>query len=276
MVGEQIQKLPITVCIISGAEERRIGRTLQSVAEWTGEIIVVLNQEVTDKTEEIARSYGAKVFREPWKGYTEQKKSAAAKASHDWILGLDADEVVTPELRSEITRTFAGPGRLRRFAGFSFPRLAMFYGKWIRHGDWYPDRVTRLWRKDLGGWEGRTTHEHVRVRGRVGRLRCDLLHYTMDDLDHMVKKMLAYSDAFAEQASADGRHVTASELWFRPLWRFVRAYFLRFGFLDGSRGYVIAWTGAFYTVTRYGKVRLSEKAGEHNGQSTVAVRPERP
>lgn len=259
---ETMKKLPITVCIISGAEERRIGRTLESVAGWVSEIVVVLNEDVDDRTEEIARGYGAKVWREPWKGDTGQKQSAASKACQEWILGLDADEVVSPELVSEIEKVFADADRLGGFAGFTFPRMAMFYGRWIRHGDWYPDRVTRLWRKDLGGWEGRTTHGHVSVRGKVGKLRSNLLHYTMEDLEHMVRKTLVYSDAFAEQASAEGRHVTVADMWFRPVWRFVRAYFLRLGFLDGWRGYVIAWMGAFYTFLRYTKVRLSDQTGE--------------
>src|SRR5262249_51931759 len=139
-----MKKLPISVCMIAGAEERRIGRALESVSNWTRETIVVVNKEVTDQTEEIARGLGARVFREPWKGHVAQKNSAAQKAGEEWILGLDADEVVSPELKEELQLTFANPPLLQRYDAFSLPRLTFFCGRWIRHGDWYPDRGTRL------------------------------------------------------------------------------------------------------------------------------------
>ena len=144
--------VPISVCIISGAEAKRIGRTLASVAGWAAEVNVVLNEEVIDGTEEICRQHGARVFREPWKGYAGQKNSAAAKATQPWILSLDADEVVTPELRDEIIRTFGDVTLSTRCAGFSLPRLSFYAGRWIRHGDRYPDRKTRLWKRGEGRW----------------------------------------------------------------------------------------------------------------------------
>ena len=139
-----MNKLPISVCIISGAEAQRIGRALESVAGWAGEIIVVLNEDARDGTEEIAVKHGAKVFREPWKGHVAQKNSAAQKAGQDWLLGLDSDEAVSPGLRDEIAAALAAEAKSPQHAAFSFPRLTCYCGRWIRHGDWYPDRGVRL------------------------------------------------------------------------------------------------------------------------------------
>ena len=149
-----MKQLPISVSMISGAEAPRIGRALESVAGWTSEIIVVLNADVKDGTEAIARKFGARVFPEPWKGYVAQKASAAAKARQEWVLGLDADEVVSPELRQELEGLFAENQGAQAFAACSLPRLTKFCGRWIRHGDWYPDRVRRLFRRGAARWAG--------------------------------------------------------------------------------------------------------------------------
>src|SRR6266850_1959760 len=136
-------RLPVSVCFVSGAEAVRIGRALASVAEWAAEIIVVLNQEVHDGTEEIARKHGAIIHRHIWQGFREQKNLVGSYASQRWILQLDADEEVSDELRDELFRFFEG--EQERFAGASFPRKVWFLGRWITHGDWYPDRVLRLY-----------------------------------------------------------------------------------------------------------------------------------
>lgn len=260
-----MNKLPISVCMISGAEAQRIGRALESVAGWAGEIIVVLNEEVRDRTEEIARSHGAKIFREPWKGYIAQKNSAAQKAAHEWIMGLDADEVVPPELRAEIQQIFAGKKKLDEFAAFSFPRLTMFCGRWIRHGDWYPDRSTRLWRKGLAEWGGADPHAGLVVRGKTGRLRANLLHYNAENIDSQIAKIASFSSDFAKHMQATNRKATWADFAFRPAWRFVRCYFLRLGFLDGWQGCHIAWMTAFHTVTRYAKLRQTEQSTPNQG-----------
>jgi glycosyltransferase involved in cell wall biosynthesis len=140
------RQLPISVCMIAGNEAQRIRHALESVAGWTSEVIVLLNDDVSDGTDKIAGSFGAKVIREPWKGHIAQKNSAAQKAACDWILGLDADEAISPELSDEIQKLFSEPEKLQPFAAFRFPRLTFFCGRWIRHGDWYPDHQTRLWR----------------------------------------------------------------------------------------------------------------------------------
>lgn len=253
-----MKKLPITVCMVSGAEAERIGRSLASVSEWVDEIVIVLNEEVADSTEEVARAYGAKIFREPWKGYVRQKQSACVKASNQWLLLLDSDESVSRELRRSIERLFASDIELNRFAAYSFPRCTLFCGRWLRHGDWYPDLSTRLWRKDLGSIQGKDPHDKVQVNGNVGRLRGDLLHYSVRSINHQLGKIPNYADYFVRERRAAGRTARWIDLTFRPCWTFFRGYILRRGFLDGWQGYYVARMNAFTTLTRYAKLREAE------------------
>lgn len=247
-------KLPISVCMIAGAEAGRIGRALASVSGWAGEILVVLNQEVSDGTDALCEQQGAIVFREPWKGYVAQKNSAAQKASGPWILSLDADEEVSPALRNEIAFTLGSQEASRPYAAFEFPRCSYYCGRWIRHGDWYPDRVVRLWRKGSTTWVGIEIHERPEVKGAIGRLRSDLLHYSNQNINWQLEKIGRYADPFVRHYLAAGRRPGWLDLTARPTWKFLRAYFFRLGFLDGWPGYYIAWLGAFSTLTRYTKL----------------------
>jgi glycosyltransferase involved in cell wall biosynthesis len=249
------QPLPISVCLIAGNEAARIHRALESVADWTGEIVVVINDDVADGTDKIAASFGAKVFREPWKGFKAQKNSAAEKATCDWCLGLDADEVVSPELRAEIQQLFASPEKLHRFVAYSFPRLSYFCGRWIRHGDWYPDRKVRLWRRGQARWGGGDVHEELVPSGKACRLDSDLHHFSNESINRQIQKLMPFSDEFVRLRLANGGSVSWLDIVVRPGWRFFRAYVLRLGFLDGWPGYYIAWLNAFSALTRYTKMR---------------------
>ena len=234
--------------MISGAEAHRIGRALESVSDWASEVLVVLNEEVQDGTEEICEARGAKVFRENWKGYAAQKNSAVEKASCPWILALDADEEVPPALWKEIAEAIENAELNRAYTAFEFPRCSYYCGRWIRHGDWYPDRVSRLWRKGSARYVGPE-------QGAIGRLKSDLLHYSNESINWQLEKIGRYADPFVRQCLANGRKASWLDLTARPFWKFVRAYFFRLGFLDGWPGYYIAWLGAFSTLTRYTKVR---------------------
>jgi glycosyltransferase involved in cell wall biosynthesis len=249
------KKLPVSVCLISGSEAHRIRRTLASIAGWAGEIIVVLNEEVGDGTDRIAAEHGAQVYREPWKGYAAQKNSAAQKAGQEWILSLDADEEISPALREEIAGILTVENPDPSIAAWSFPRCSYYSGRWIRHGDWYPDRKVRLWRRGHAEWRGQSVHEALVVNGRVARGKNDLLHYTMENLNDHLRKSTLYSDLFARERLAAGRRAGTMDLWFRPWWRFVRGYFLRRGFQDGWQGYAMARMAAFETFLRYAKLR---------------------
>ncbi|HEY1663616.1 MAG TPA: glycosyltransferase family 2 protein [Verrucomicrobiae bacterium] len=246
-------RLPISVCIIAGNEAARIARALESIASWTTEIIVVLNDEVNDGTDKIAESFGAKVFREPWKGYIGQKNSVADKAGQPWILNLDADEVVTPELRNEIFGRFAGGNSSS--TAFSFPRCTFYLGRWIRHGDWYPDHCIRLWQRGRARWAGIDPHAKLIVDGRIDRLKNDLHHFSNDSVNAHIQKIIPFTDEFVRQHSQDAPDSQISGLMVRPGWRFIRAYFFRLGFLDGWQGLFIAWLNAFSTAAKYAKLR---------------------
>jgi glycosyltransferase involved in cell wall biosynthesis len=258
-----MSRLPISVCMISGAEAGRIGRALESISGWTTETVVVLNQEVQDGTEEITARHGAKVIREAWKGHKAQKNSVAEKASQEWILGLDADEAVSNELREEIEDLFARGTLLQNYAAFSFPRLSWFCGRWIRHGDWYPDRQTRLWRRGRARWGGEDPHDKLLVEGRIGKLRGNLNHYSSENINGRLKKISQFSDEFVRQRAPTGANPGMFDLSVRPFWRFFRGYFIRLGFLDGWPGYYIACHMAFSTMVRYAKIREArlEKEG---------------
>ena len=256
------KKLPVSVCIIAGNEAHRITPALKSVADWAGEIIIVLNHDVNDGTDKIAESFGAKVFRETWNGHIAQKNSAAQKAAQEWLLGLDADEVVSPELRAEILRLFAALEKNLHFDAFRFPRCTFYCGRWIRHGDWYPDHQVRLWRRGAANWGGVDPHDKLLVNGAIGRLQGDLLHYSMESLEHQVRKTVKYADEFTRNSLAQKRAVTFLDLSVRPVWRFWRAYLFRLGFLDGWQGFAIAWMTAFYTFLRYAMAREAQMSGQ--------------
>jgi len=249
-----VNKLPISVCIISGAEAQRVARALESIQGWTGEIIMVLNEDVHDGTEEIARQYGATIFREPWKGHIAQKNSAAEKATQEWLLGLDADEVVSPGLRDEIIAALEHEAQAPQHEAFSFPRLSYYCGRWIRHGDWYPDRKTRLWRRGKARWGGENPHDKLMVDGRVGRLRHDLLHYSYDSISSFLNKINQYADISLKQQIHSGKKWSTGGTVVRSGWRFLRAYFFRLGFLDGFPGFFIAASNAYSTLVRHSRL----------------------
>ena len=252
--------IPISVCLIAGNEAARIRPTLESVAGWAAEIVIVLNDDVADGTDKIAAEFGAKVFRETWKGFGPQKQSAAEKCTQPWLLNLDADEVVSPELRAEITALLADEKRSRVHAAYSFPRCTFYCGRWIRHGNWYPDRQIRLWQRGQARWSASQVHEILEVNGSLGRLRGELFHRSMDSINHHVAKLTEYSDIFARQNA--GRNVGIFELSVRPWWRFVRSYILRAGFLDGWQGYAIARLSAHDVFLRNVKICEAQSAIE--------------
>ncbi|HVY94052.1 MAG TPA: glycosyltransferase family 2 protein, partial [Bryobacteraceae bacterium] len=168
--------MKISATIVALNEERNIARAIGSLKPCVDEIVVV-DSGSSDRTREIAAELGARVVREDWRGYAEQKNFAAECAAHDWILSLDADEELTPELAAEINalRTGEEPGVI---GGWTMPRRARYLGRWIRHSGWYPDRKLRLYHRGRGTWKGERVHESVAVAGAVGALRSDLLHFT--------------------------------------------------------------------------------------------------
>ena len=174
-------------------------------------------------------------------------------------MNIDADEAVTPELQKEIAGVVAQSNA--PYNAYEFPRCVFFIaGRWICHGDWYPDRVLRLWRRGTAEWGGQELHERLAVKGKIGRLHHDLLHYSMESLKHLIVKTQKYVDEFVRVSREQKRKVTFMDILFRPIWRFWRGYFFRLGFLDGWQGFTIAWLGAFYTFMRYASAYESQQA----------------
>jgi glycosyltransferase involved in cell wall biosynthesis len=244
--------LPVSVCLISGAEEARIGRALASVSGWVAEIVVVLNEEVTDGTEAICRRHGARVIRHRWLGFREQKNLVQGHASQPWILQLDADEEVSEPLRAEIIAFFGGDHE--RHAGASFPRKVWFLGRWITHGDWYPDRVLRLYRGDAGRWGGSPEHCAVELTGPVTALHSDLWHFSNPTIASYVAKMPYFADLYLERQIASGARWQTLPVVIRCGWRFVRSYVFKRGFLDGYPGFFIAAATAFGALVRHSRL----------------------
>jgi glycosyltransferase involved in cell wall biosynthesis len=244
-------RLPISVCLVAGNEAHRISRTLDSVKDWTNEIILAIDDKVTDGTDKIAATYGAKIISQPWRNHAAHRNFASANATQPWLFAIDADEVVTPELRDEIIKLFETTNLNPSCAAYRFPRCTFYHGRWIRHGDWYPDRKARLWRRDAANWGDQHLHESLIVTGKTGDLKNELLHYSMESLEHEIKKTMLTVDYFVQECAAKKKKIHFSAIIFRPGWRFFRSYILRRGFLDGWQGFVIARIIALYTFLRY-------------------------
>jgi glycosyltransferase involved in cell wall biosynthesis len=253
------EPLPISVVIVAKNEARNLPRCLASVQGWVAEIIVALNDTIDD-SEAIAKKFGARAPALPWQGYRDTKNAALSLAGQPWALALDADEEISPALHAAIDAFFAGDDK-ERFPGARFPRKVWFMGRWIMHGDWYPDYSLRLFRRDQAHWGGDAfVHEKIECAGPVATLRGDLHHYPYDSLAAQQRKITVYAELFAQQRAEAG--VTASPLGIiaRSSWRFVRAYIFKAGFLDGFPGLVAAILTAHYTFLRYACLREASAA----------------
>lgn len=245
----------LSACIITYNEADRIEACLRSVA-FCDELVVV-DAHSTDATRELARAQGARVIERDWPGFRSQKEFAVTTAAHEWVLCIDADERVSDELRAEIEAArrqgFAG------FSGWSIPRITDYFGRFLRHGNAYPDRLIRLFDRRRGGWCGHEIHENTRVRGTVGRFKGHLEHYSYRSLsDHQVR-MQSYAELMADALFRKGKRVSLTKVWVNPTWRFVRGYFLRLGILDGWRGLMFAIVESHYVHQKYLKLFLKQK-----------------
>ncbi len=248
----------ISVCITAGNEEKNIRRCLESVT-WADEIIVV-DSFSTDRTVEICKEYTELVYEHSWLGYIGQKNLIKDLASGPWILFIDADEEVSPDLKSEIATELESPENAE-IAGYEFPRMVWYLGRWIRHGDWYPDVKMRLFRKDLGVCGGKEPHDRTTVKGPVKRLKGDLYHYTYDVMSDQMDTLNKFSTITANGWHDEGLSFRLVDILLRPVLRFARGYFLKRGFLDGMAGFIIAKVTAFGVFIKYSKLweqKLSE------------------
>jgi glycosyltransferase involved in cell wall biosynthesis len=244
----------LSVVLITQDEEANLPRTLESVMPLVGDgqgEIVVVDSGSTDRTLEIAGSFGAKIFNEPWKGFAAQKNSAMDKASGDWVLQLDADEALEPELASEIRERLAQDSGV---VGVWLPRKNLFLGRWIRHGGFYPDPKLRLIRRGAGKFEEYGAHPTIKVNGPTLRLKYALIHNAYPTLRGYIDHMNRYSSSGARVAFEKGkRGFNLLDIGFRPLLTFIYNYFFRLGFLDGREGLLLHLYHAVYVSWKYAK-----------------------
>jgi len=261
-----MQQPALSVILITRNEAEHVADCLASVAfadEW-----IVVDAQSTDGTPEIARARGATVVTTAdWPGFGRQKNRALDLARGRWVLSIDADERVTPALAEQIRRIVAAdssghdsaPAASRsdgKLVGYELSRLSNFCGQWMRHGDWYPDRVLRLFRRDAGRFSDDLVHERLMVDGPTGRLNGELLHDSMPTLDSALDKMNRYSTGRARDKIDAGRRGGLATALSHGLWAFFRCYVLRRGLLDGRLGLVLALYVAEGTYYRYLKMGL--------------------
>lgn len=240
----------LSVITLTLNEEHNIAECLSTV-QWADELIVV-DSGSTDRTVELAKSFTKHVMNVEWKGYGATRNLALARSTGDWVLWLDADERVTPELSAEIQRIVQT--NETEIAAYSVARRAYFLGRWIKHCGWYPSRVTRLFRREKGRFTENNVHEQLRVDGVVRELRHDLLHYTDPDLKHYFAKFNRYTSLAAEDLQVAGRSFRLYDLLVRPWFQFFKMYIMRLGFLDGLQGFILSIVSSAYVFTKYAKL----------------------
>jgi glycosyltransferase involved in cell wall biosynthesis len=244
---------PLSAVIITRDAADLLDACLASVA-FAHEVLVV-DSGSTDRTVALAQARGARVLHHEWLGYGRQKHFAVTHAAHDWVLCLDADERVSDELRASIVAELEAP---RGFV-YSMPRCNRFLGRWLRHGEGYPDWNTRLFHRAHARWSDDAVHEHVLTTSPVIRLSGDLMHESADSLERYLDKQNRYTTLQAERMLADGRGAGALHLLFSPVVRFLKFYVFRLGFLDGVPGLVHIAIGCMNSFNKYAKLRALKR-----------------
>ena len=260
----------LSVTVITKNEAPDIGAALESV-KWADEIVVV-DSHSTDDTVSIARQHTDRVIVRDWPGYIDQKNYAAASASHDWILSVDADERVTPELAREIQTLMTG---VPREAAFRIPRVTWHLGHWVRTTDWYPDYQLRLYDRRSAEWTGRYVHEAVSVRGATGQLRGELQHYAYRDIADHLETIDRYTGYAARQMHEAGQRAGVLQIAGHPPLAFLRNYIARGGIRDGIPGFIISSLNAYYVFLKFARlwelqrnVRLESQKSEVRSQKS--------
>jgi glycosyltransferase involved in cell wall biosynthesis len=244
----------LSVIIITKNEEKNIMICLDSIS-WVDEIIV-LDSGSTDATVPICKQYTDKIYETDWVGFGHQKNRALKYASGDWILSLDADEWITPELKAEILMAIQNPGS---YVAFEIPRLSSYCGQYMRYSGWWPDRVTRLSKRGMAQFSEQLIHERMIVDGSVGRLSNHIMHTSFKDLEHVLTKLNRYSTDSADLLLGEGEKSSLLKAILHGLWSFIHTYIVKAGFLDGRMGFILAVSNAEGTYYKYLKLMMSNK-----------------
>lgn len=245
--------ISVSLTVITLNEEENIARCLSSVD--FADDIVVLDSGSTDRTVEIAKSMGARVFSEEWRGYRDQKARAVELAEHDWILSLDADEALSDDLLKEIKEKIAGG---LQAGGYESPRLSHHMGRWIWHGGWYPDRQLRFFNRKKCHWSEGHVHEKV-VGENIQSLKNPIYHWPFKDLKAQMQTNNEYSSLAAQDLFDRKKSYSCIKLIFKPISKFLETYLLKRGFLDGWPGFVISVGAAYSMFLKWAKLRELEK-----------------
>jgi len=243
--------IKLSVVIITFNEEKNIERCLQSVQKVADEIVIV-DSFSSDRTLEICRKYGTKIYERKWQGYSHTKNFGNQMAQYDQILSIDADETLSPELEQSILEM-----KSNSLGGiFSFNRKTNYCGKWIHHCGWYPDVKIRLFDRNFARWEGEYVHEELSFEKslHVRHLRGDLLHYSFESIADHLQRVNKYSDLAASELLERHRDGLYFKMLFSPVGKFFKTYFFKKGFLDGFYGFCISAISAFDVLIRYAKV----------------------
>ncbi len=238
----------LSVVIVAKNEARNIAECVAS-ASFADEV-VVLDSGSSDRTAAIAAAAGARVVQTDWPGYGPQVARGFGLATSSWVLSLDADERITDALRAELLVAI----RSDAFDGYRIPRLSEFCGRFIAHSGWRPDHTLRLGRREAAGFTGHFLHAHMTVRGRIGALQNDLVHFSYPDIHDVLEKLDRYSTGNARDMLAAGKSGSVGKAVWHGLFAFVRTYFFRLGFLDGRHGLMLAIYNAEYTYYKYIKL----------------------
>jgi glycosyltransferase involved in cell wall biosynthesis len=243
------EKLPVSVYVLTYNNRRTIERCLESL-RWAEELVIV-DSFSTDRTYELCQQYTDKAYQQEWKGHRDQYQFAANLTTKDWIMFVDADEEVPPELAGEIRTELSRMPNA--FDGFFVYRRTSYLGRWIRYGGWYPDGEIRLYRRDKGRWEG-GLHAKVVVDGKVGTLKNQYLHYTYRDISDQIRTIDKYSQIAAEDLVREGKKFSLFKLLFHPPFRFIKEYLFKSGFRDGLPGLIIIASTMYYVFIKYAKL----------------------
>jgi glycosyltransferase involved in cell wall biosynthesis len=240
-------RVAISACIITLNEADRIERCIKAL-DFCDEIIVV-DSHSTDNTRELSAALGARVLDRDWPGYRSQKQFATDSALHNWVLCIDADEIVTPQLRGEIEHLKAA--RFAGARGYSIPRLTDYFGKFLHHGNAWPDRKIRLYHRATARWVGYEVHEKIAIDGPVRKLHAHLEHFAYRSLDDHLGRVDGYARLIAAEMHRAGRTCGLPAVIIHPLWRFMRGMFVKGGILDGWRGWLFHCVEAGYVHRKY-------------------------
>lgn len=240
---------PLSVVIITRNEEARLPACLDSLS-FADEVLVV-DSGSDDGTIALAESHGCRVIHQDWLGYGPQKQHAVDQAAHDWVLCVDADERVSDELAARITDLLVDTPALQ---AYQMPRCNRFMGRWLRHGEGYPDLSLRLFNRRHARWSGHLVHEYVEAEAEVGLLQGDLLHESQESLQQYLDKQNHYTTLQAQWLLERGRHAGTIRIVFSPLYRFIKMYLFRLGFLDGMPGFIHIVIGCYNSFSKYAKL----------------------